>query len=79
MVDLPYNLREQVLQDEPNSSWVNKRCGLCVGGPILTFAHISSIIHRSNVNKLPKDWWKMEPKTLKKNLHSSKKLNDNSS
>lgn len=49
-------------------------CGICIGHHLLTFTHISSHIHRSNINKLPFDWWKIADKDLKKTIHNPEKL-----
>jgi hypothetical protein len=49
-------------------------CTICYGSPILSFSHISSILHRVNLNKMPWFWRQLSEIELYNYLHE-KKLN----
>ena len=51
---------------------MDSKCSLCWGKPMLTFAHIHSKPHRSNIAKLPPFFWLMNDKELFKLIHKKK-------
>ena len=53
-------------------SQLNSKCTLCYGAPLLTFAHISSLPHRSLVQKLPPFFWRIPDKDIYKFVHKKK-------
>lgn len=54
-----------------------RTCSICKGNLLFNFSHISSHIHRSNLNNLPMypiPWWKINEKELYKILHMRRPL-----
>ena len=51
---------------------INK-CHFCTGRPLLTFTHVSTFDHRSNVAKVTsiRNWWTYDDKTLKQMVRNN--------
>ncbi len=51
----------------------NRRCNICLNHPLFSFSHISSQIHRYNLNRLPNNYIHMDDQEIYQYLHEKKK------
>lgn len=67
-----------------NDLWLNynsndtsmRTCSLCLGKQALTLAHSRSVIHLSNMNRLPNLWWRLTDEQIYAAIHKTKKKNN---
>jgi len=68
---ISYNIgsSKDVLEQNVFIIIMQSNCTICYGKPQLTFYHISSFIHRNNINSLPSFFWLMSDEQIFKYLH----------